>query len=326
MKEKLGAVLATGSVLAAGCGAQEATPVEPPEPTKISAESFPSDLPKGVADQLQHVVSIYGMRAPFKPNKDSKPQIMACAGVRVDQHDFLSAAQCDWDLANFDQIPYCDSMGISTQTLPTDKRRGISFTISRKAGDPAQQEGTKAANVTNNSLIVELDPKTSEGLPPYSNPTHFAADPGNLDFAQPLYIANYQMTADKQPRNPHHVFLSEEQIKKGLDKPAVMGGVALNFLSGNTIRVLTGIKPYSTPAETEPRAGAGGSPVWDEHGNLVGIVVGETAQFVSDYEEDFNIELSGRSNTDIAKTAIVQLIDPLHIRDLQIKQHPQQQC
>lgn len=326
MKEKLGAVLAAGSVLAAGCGAQETTPVEPPKPTVISAESFPSELPGAVKDQLQHVVSVYGMRAPLNPNKDSKPDVMACAGIRVDQHDFLSAAQCDYDLSSVDQLPYCDALGISTQTMLSDKRRGISFAITRKAGDAAQQTGTSARNVTSNSLLVEIDPKTAEGLPPYTNPTHYAANPGHLDVGQPLYIANFQLTADKQPRNPHHAFLTPEGIKQGLDKPAIMGGVALNHVSGTTIRVLTGIKSYSTPPETETRAGAGGSPVWDEDGNLIGIVVGETFQRVSDYENDFNIDLPGRNDTDIAKTAIVQLINPLSIRELQTRQTLPQQC
>jgi hypothetical protein len=326
MKEKFGALLATGSVLAAGCQAQEATPVEPPKPTVISAEGFPAELPKPVADQLQHVVSIIGIRAPIKVEKDSKPQVMACTGVRIDEHDFLSAAQCDWDLANLDQIPYCDTMGISVQTPVADKRRGVSFSISRKAGDQAQADGTRAKNVTDNALVVEIDPKNADGLAKYTNPTRFSLSPSSIEGGNPLFIANFQMTADSRPRNPHHAFLKEEQVKNGLDKPAIMGGVALNYLSDNTIRVLTGIKSYSTPAETEPRAGAGGSPVYDETGGLVGFVVGETEQLVSQYEKDFFIDLPNRKDTDIAKTAIIQLVDPLHIRALQAKQTGLQNC
>jgi hypothetical protein len=318
MKETIG-ILLSASVLTAGCAAQEAAP-PPPPPTVIKVESLPGELPAAVADQLQNVVAIEGIRAKTQDRKHNQTARF-CSGVRIANLEFLSESSCDWDLSAVDQIPYCDAMGVGI-AIPGDEPKGVTYPVKQRSGVELLHQ-----DANDDSLFVEIAPEKSKKAPDYAKPTHFAPSPVTITPGTPLFLANYQTTDKEAIRSPDPDLIPKDSKLKGPNKPVVMGAVALNQLPGGVFSVLVDMKQYDGTDETALRVGDNGGPVYDAKGNLVGLETNSTdPQSVLKLEKQLNYSFPDVPINANVQVAIVQPVNPKHIDELRAKKQLPQSC
>jgi hypothetical protein len=327
MKEKLGAALAATSVLIAGCATESA-----PTPKTIVIDStaiFPEALPLAVSQQLGNVAAIQSLRLPT--NQHTKiDAASACTGVRIDQYEFLTTGSCDEELGATDQFKDCDVMGMSIGMpgqAPTDPPKGVTYLYAKKNGVIPAPGITDITKMTENWSVGQID-ASSQPLPAYDHPTHFAPPAVQVPVGTQLYTASYEKTADGKMRNPDpkHAHSTPDQVKAGLANETTMGAIALSQTPNGTVEVLT-IKSYDDSKDAQLHSGSSGSPVWTADGTLVGIISSaNTTHKISEFKKEMHIGLPGISDDAVASVGVVQLINPPRICDLQAHEIPTQKC
>ncbi|USN96304.1 MAG: trypsin-like peptidase domain-containing protein [Candidatus Nomurabacteria bacterium] len=317
MIEKVGAVLASATLLS-GCGSNIVNALNlTPAYTEINLDSLPETLPDAVTQQIPNVVALTD-NIPFLS------QTEYCSGVRVDQRDYLSAGHCDYQLAS-NALTLCVDMSISSQSAITAD--GESIPVIKKAGTFTGDTSGKVNIVLNNAPEDALLVETAYEPLPYSTPTHFRDSSSEISPGTPLYLVNYEPTADNRLRSPYAKDLYANELQAGLNKPAIFGAIALKQFSDGTTMAIAGIKSYSMPPETDARGGSSGGPVYDAAGNLVGTTINLfNYSSLPEVENDLGVTFKNSSNETGVNVFLIQDSTPSLIDDLQAKQQPTDGC
>ena len=321
MIEKVGAVLAS-AMLVSGCNQDVIQTLETPsnQTPQISVDSLPNTLPDAVAQQTLNVVAVTDIIPGFLTNI-----LGYCSGVRIDQYDYLSAGHCDLQLTDH-QSAYCENIAISSPS--TYSVSGESLPATRKvdvySGSPSGVSNIAINNLKEDTLLIE----TATEPRPYTNPTHYADSSSEITVGEPLYVANYEPTANGDLRSPYTHDLSPDELKTGLNKPAIFGAVTLAQFQNGMIMGISSNKPYSSPSETEVREGSSGGPVYDADGNLIGTIIDlvTSLRTVRDVERSLGVDITGVSGSSDANVFVIQGITPQLISDLQSQQQPAPGC
>lgn len=320
MIEKVGAIL-TSATLLSGCTQNIIHTTEPtlaayPE---INADILPDTLPDAVAQQTPNVVSVINTIPLLS-------RLEICSGVRIDQYDYLSAGHCDYQLAS-DALPLCENLTISSPSDLSDE--GVSLPVNKKAGyydgDTSGKTTKSLGSLTKDILLIETPTEPR----PYTTKTHYG-DPSSIQPGTPLYLVNFEPTANNTLRSPYGEDLITGEQKTGLNKPAILGAIALAHISNGTNSftiAIAGVKSYSSPPETDVRAGSSGGPIYDEAGNLVGTTIDLFSYTtLKDVEYDFGLSISGIPEPSNVNVFLMQDITASLITSLQSKQQSTQGC
>ena len=316
MIEKVGAVLTSATILS-GCTPSFVNAVTPPFLyPEVSIEELPDTLPDAVAEQIPNVVSIIN-------NIPVLSESGICSGVRIDKHDYLSAGHCDYSLAS-DALPFCTELSVgSTSIISPD---GVILKATKKAGNyGGDTSGIWRGDVnsmSDDTLLIETDAEPR----PYTTPTQYG-EPSMVTTGMPLYLVNYEPTADGKLRSPFNKYLTESELNAGLNKPAIFGAIALMQYANGMIAAISGDKPYSSPPETDVRGGASGGPVYDQNGSLIGTAVNLiNYSSLSEAERDFGVSITGISEKTDVNVFLIQDITPSLVSELQSEQQPTPDC
>ncbi len=128
-----------------------------------------------------------------------------------------------------------------------------------------------------------------------------------LIVGQPVFIMNYQPTANNSVRTPYKLLLTPEEIQQGLDRPAIYGGIIVSPMPDGTFLVAVGMKSYGAAYDIFGRGGSSGSGVYFEDGRLIGISV---AGMVT--PEIIAKAIKFLTGTELAKDPYFALIQPVN--------------
>ncbi len=303
MKERIGAILATATVLS-GCeqdwsdildqnplspppttysqplpGEQRPTlvTVEPPETTlitppvtrdtesQIQTDILPKVLPPAIRDQIESSIKISNDVYYL----DGQGYRHSCGGVQIDEYHFLSAGHCDMP-NDFTRIIF----DCQEPTIKTDQPLDIPV-VEKVVDAPFALNNIASAN--DNDILLY---KTSAESDSSRNANLHDQDP-KVGEGDALYSVSYQPTLDGRDRDPNPSTLSEKDRLDGLGTPSILGMIALGQYDKDTVWAITADKAYSNPPETLIRRGASGSPVYDDEGRLVGIISSMASEYTS---------------------------------------------
>lgn len=332
MKEKVGALLATATIVS-GCDQDLSGIFERPTAdnvieysfSQIHAEQLSDTLPPGVEEQIPNVVAITSEIHSYNSELQRVISTSICSGVRIDEHDYLSAGHCA-DLRNISKglTPYCMDIRVD---IPTNQSDGVTLDGTKQAG--YSPEGTSATSLQflnyQDILLIETEPGNQ---PSYDKPTHFRDKSDTVKQGTPLYFANYQPTENREYRNPSKEALLPPQHSRGPHTPAILGGIAIRTVNPDTIEVVTAGDSYGTSKDTDIRMGASGGPVYDKIGNLVGriVVTDANKMSVKAFENSRNIEIAGMPDEEMLRILYVKTSSQEQVNKLQDEQQTLPRC
>ncbi len=331
MIEKVGALLATATIIS-GCDQDLSNTFKRPTEnlvdslsSQIHAEQLSDTLPLGVEEQIPNVVAITGEIRSYNSKLQEIISTSICSGVRIDEHDYLSAGHCT-DLNNLREglAPYCMDVRVD---IPTDQPNGVTLDGTKQAGYAPNGTSAKSLDffVYRDELLVETGPGNQ---PPYDEPTRFRDESSAVEQGTPLYFVNYQPTEDREYRNPSKEALLPPQHSRGPHTPAILGGIAIRTINPDTIEVVTAGKSYGNPDDTDIRMGASGGPVYDSVGELVGRIVATDANKMSvkSFEDSRDIDIVGISDETMLRILYIKTSSQNQVDKLQQEQESLPRC
>lgn len=312
--ERVGATIITASTLAMGSQAisYADTPTPKPQPRSleiIDVSRLPDKLPADVQQQIPNVAAIISLDGNREKNsKQINAQEGLCSGVRVGVNEYLSAGHCiHFDPPKATEVPYCAGTSVF---LPIDNQDGIRLRgINRAAEVPSIGKGDTLLNEGQpDELLIQTNPNDPANQPAYTNPTVFHNPIDKIEQGQELYFINYEPTTSGATRNPLSKDLNKLGLKEGPQTPAIIGGLALEYLNNGTLDVLLTGKSYGNPVDGYIRPGASGGPVYDSNGHLVATTTSVSPEIsLNSFENDTDIlvpELSPDTKVEVVQIKI----------------------
>lgn len=302
----------SASVLLAGCTHSEVPKID--EPIVEIGGRLPTRLPAAVKDQANNVISVLA--------DWSVDRIATSSGVRIAPNWFLTAGHTFRNAeTNSTLVRGINECGRIAVEVSTDK-----ITYERNSPDYEKNSGRTGASIFVDRQVSSLGP--TDGIVPdlaiahASDDKHVLPPFSGLTFAyqevkagQPLFTINYQAPLHPAPDGinrltPNEALLSNEDLKKGYNKPSEIGMIVIDEHKGKIVAV-SGIKNYQPRPDQDPfiEEGASGGPVFTSKGRFVGIVVDKTPAFpASKVMELTKINLKGIPKSQPLNVVLIQQI------------------
>lgn len=286
----------------------------------VNLDVLPDTLPETVSAQLPNVVALHMQFEMDDP--DGQGNVVTSykhadsSGVRVDADRFITAGHALYD-ADGDQLKGIDSCGAISIDIATPEPTA---TTHDKEGNELKLFGTNINALKHSGTYVEDEPVPDVALVqapnelPYTTPTRLYDGPPT-EPGSPVFFANYEPTDEGAPRTPYETSLSTQQIRANMNKPAVLGGVALKYEDDGELVVATGLKSYGPTEEVHVRGGSSGGPVYNAAGDMIGTIVAtvatdETPTGVDEFEELAEVDVTGVDPDAPVQYTVVRPITP----------------
>lgn len=244
-----------------------------PEQKVIDLDSLPQEPPSDVLKQMNTVLTIQG-----SPIGDE-----IASAVKIDDTKIITARH----VYKYLMLEQCrQRFAAGKEIKPVRLKRA---TVSDKRG-----------SYTPDMMLIETQKSNSFADLPNVSISHRQPQRGDS-----LFYLNYQSDSKGNPRGP-------SRYDRTHNSPAFYGGIMMREAPGETLLVLTNIRDYSKDQtdDTIPHDGATGGPVFNKNGDLVGIHVSHSPNFLTtrQIKAQYGITVNGATGS---QSFIISRVEPL---------------
>lgn len=262
----------------------------------VSAAMMPTKLPKQVKAMETNVVAV-------EEAIDKDLYQISASGLQLNRNTILTAGHV-FRSANgkmFNDANWCSAF---TSVSPRGFMRGVS-----QSSEFNYKSGSDLAVVRTRPLT-----KLNESI----RPVRFAR---RTHLGEAVYFVNYQVTPNGDWRLP-------DPQNKAADQPAIYGGEIEGYDQNGYFNVPT-VQSYGAYNDSSARVASSGGPVFNDHGELVGITVrvinsGPTLKAFNWLFD--HVDLSAYGGNAQYTTAVVEPVNPNLLHQLSTNQQPFGPC